>query len=492
MDKGLVVPQISATSVKSSPLRGLSGTISLSGALLPRLLDEKRMLQYDTTVRVGHSASRIIFAKDSDSKPRRIDEGEQFPRPSQEEINATTESTRNALEAIVSQRIKSTLPKREGLSATQASSSTLTMVEYKPSVSNLLVNPDAPKNRLIKMVEAQVDPLDPAKFKHRKIPRGPPSPPVPVLHSPIRKATADEHKAWIVPPSISNWKNPKGYTIPLDKRLACDGRSLQETVINDKFAAFAESLYVAEAHAREEVARRNALERSLAANERLEKEFRLREIAKETRAAALSHQRTGDYFGEVSERDALRRDAARHRAAEYNRNGSLGRDRDISEKIALNVPISTAGNSGSSSLFDTRLYNQSEGVSSGFSAGDDTYAVYEKPLFSGSASSLIYHPNIRQSDAIGDEPSSEENIISRRPRAGLGSESGTSNKEAAHLSSFKRTGGPVQFEKGGVTTREVSTPEKRRIAGSDVREDDPFGLDTFLQAAKRGRSTGRQ
>lgn len=29
---------------------------------------------------------------------------------------------------------------------------------------------------------------------------------------------------------------PQGYTIPLDKRLAADGRGLQQTVINDKFA----------------------------------------------------------------------------------------------------------------------------------------------------------------------------------------------------------------------------------------------------------------
>ena len=29
---------------------------------------------------------------------------------------------------------------------------------------------------------------------------------------------------WKIPPCVSNWKNAKGYTIPLDKRLAADGR----------------------------------------------------------------------------------------------------------------------------------------------------------------------------------------------------------------------------------------------------------------------------
>jgi hypothetical protein len=44
--------------------------------------------------------------------------------------------------------------------------------------------------RIIKMVNAPIDPLEPPKFGHKKIPRGPPSPPPPVLHSPPRKVRA--------------------------------------------------------------------------------------------------------------------------------------------------------------------------------------------------------------------------------------------------------------------------------------------------------------
>ena len=36
-----------------------------------------------------------------------------------------------------------------------------------------------------------------------------------------------EQQEWKIPPCISNWKNARGYTIPLDKRLAADGRGLQ-------------------------------------------------------------------------------------------------------------------------------------------------------------------------------------------------------------------------------------------------------------------------
>lgn len=38
----------------------------------------------------------------------------------------------------------------------------------------------------------------------------------------------------------------QGYTIPLDKRLAADGRGLQQVHINEKFAKLAEALYIAD------------------------------------------------------------------------------------------------------------------------------------------------------------------------------------------------------------------------------------------------------
>ena len=73
---------------------------------------------------------------------------------------------------------------------------------------------------------------------------------------------------WKIPPCISNWKNAKGYCIPLEKRLAADGRGLQEVQINDQFAKFAESLYVAESKARESVEMRQQV-RVMALNRRL-------------------------------------------------------------------------------------------------------------------------------------------------------------------------------------------------------------------------------
>ena len=62
--------------------------------------------------------------------------------------------------------------------------------------------------------------------------------------------TAKEQQDWKIPPCISNWKNNRGYTIPLDKRLAADGRGLQDHTINDNFAKLAQALYMADREAR--------------------------------------------------------------------------------------------------------------------------------------------------------------------------------------------------------------------------------------------------
>jgi SNW domain-containing protein 1 len=150
----------------------------------------------------------------------------------------------------------------------------------------------AGKQRVIRMVDMAVDPLEPPKFKHKKVPNGPPSPPVPVMHSPPRKLTVKDQQAWKIPPVVSNWKNAKGYTIPLDKRLAADGRTLQQATINDKFATLSEALYVAERKARSEVEMRAEMAKRMMAKEKEQQEAKLRELAakaREERAGLMRH-----------------------------------------------------------------------------------------------------------------------------------------------------------------------------------------------------------
>lgn len=141
-------------------------------------------------------------------------------RPSEDEVAATTEKTKAAFEKVVMGKIKAANPKHVPQGKQKE-----TYVRYTAGTGQGV---DGNSQRIIKMVDVVEDPLEPPRFKGKKIPRGPPSPPAPILRSPPRKVTAQEQKDWMIPPCVSNWKNNKGYTIPLDKRLAADGRGLQD------------------------------------------------------------------------------------------------------------------------------------------------------------------------------------------------------------------------------------------------------------------------
>jgi SNW domain-containing protein 1 len=154
------------------------------------------------------------------------------------------------------------------------------------------------------MVEAQVDPMEPPKHKHSKVPKGSSSPPVPILHSPPRKLTVEDQQAWKIPPCISNWKNARGFVIPLDKRLAADGRGLEEVTINNKFAMLSESLYIAERKAVQDLNVRNELRKNIALREKEEREQSLREMANRARM-----ERTGTYKPEVDDKQPQNRDS---------------------------------------------------------------------------------------------------------------------------------------------------------------------------------------
>merc|ERR1711920_676314 len=109
-----------------------------------------------------------------------------------------------------------------------------------------------------------------------KVPWTPYNESVPVIHSPSNILDSKNTLNWKIPPVVSNWKNTKGYIIPLDKRLLADGRNLQEAKINDNFAKLSEALYIAEQKAREdtELRRRIAEEHALREKERKDAEMR--------------------------------------------------------------------------------------------------------------------------------------------------------------------------------------------------------------------------
>eukprot|EP00982_Pelagococcus_subviridis_P009079 30897-Pelagococcus_subviridis.AAC.41 len=269
-------------------------------------------------------------------------------------------------------------------------------VKYTPSMRRGDTTSEA-SHRVIKLHEVQSDPLDPPKFRHKKVPRGPGSPPAPIMHSPPRSTNAKEQVDWKVPPSISNWKNPKGYTIPLDKRLAADGRGLQDVHINDNFAKLSEALYLAEEKAREAVETRARLQHELLNKQKQLKEEDLKYLARQARDErpgdetlskgvsvgldALVNIHSIENKRREAETERRRRDEirdARRRERESERRIescmltsvqantnhsekkskiSRDRERDVGEQIALGQ--SKVPSSGERiALFDQRLFDQ--------------------------------------------------------------------------------------------------------------------------------------
>ncbi|PNS16447.1 hypothetical protein CAC42_181 [Sphaceloma murrayae] len=473
-------------------------------------VDGDGKVKYDAIARRGHSDDRIVHASFKDLIPLRqqADAGElNLSRPSEEEVAETKRKTELALATLVSGAIAAQKPKNvKGISRKDP-----TFVRYTPAAQ--MGDNSKKQDRIMKIVERQQDPMEPPKFKHKKIPRGPPSPPPPVMHSPPRKLTAEDQEAWRIPPPVSNWKNPKGYTVPLDKRLAADGRGLQDTTINDKFAQFAEAMEAADRHAREEVKQRALMQQRLAEKEKQAKEDNLRMLAQKAREerssggggggggggarrasrtsrsrsrsvdSVSSRSRRSDSGSEdEAERDRREREKQRaERRREHQRElrqKNMGHERrlqmmareqnrDISEKVALGLAKPTQSKE---SMYDSRLFNQS----SGFAAGFNEDQAYDKPLFADrEALSSIYRPGGLE-DEGEDGGETLEAIQSTKRFEGLGRAPREGFKGASEM---EKREGPVVFEKDDTG---LGTVGKGKGIQKGGEEDDPFGIEKMI------------
>ncbi|RXK39651.1 pre-mRNA-processing protein 45 [Tremella mesenterica] len=482
-----------------------------AGSTLALQVDADGMVRYDAIAQQGRAPGSKVQSSFKDLVPLAnrhdiSDKERAMERPDETAVQETAERTRLALERLTSAKIKAAQPKHVAKANTDSS-----YIRYTPANQSA----DEGKQRIIKMSSVQEDPLEPPKFKHKKIPKAPDEPPVPVLQSPPRPATAQDQKDWMIPPCISNWKNNKGYTIPLDKRLAADGRGLQDVHINDNFAKFSEALYVADRHAREEVRARAQMQQLLAQKEKAQKEENLRLLAQRAReersgitpsvTAASSTRGPPKELGvglaaygsdseeeseqeedvsedeeddeQVEEREKVRQEKRKEREKQMRMNnmGSETRakmiareqNRDISEKIALGLAKPTASKE---TLLDSRLFNR-ESLSTGF-AGDESISIYDRPLFNGSsAAAAIYSARGnagRDDEAYGG--GTEEGIREElgKDRFALGN--ATRGFDGADSAVVRE--GPVQFEKDVVVALDGTS--------------DPFGVEQFMDAARKG------
>jgi SNW domain-containing protein 1 len=379
-------------------------------------VDEDGSLGYDQIIKQSLD-KKVVFTKFTDlieSTTQNLD------KPDDKVLEETTQKTKNALEEVLnSKTIKVTPNSKE------------TFMRFTD---------DKQKTKIIKMVELPVDPIEPPKFRTKKLPPRPPSPPVTVMHSPPKKLTKEDMDSWKIPPAISNWKNPKGYTIPLDKRLAADGRGLQETQINNPFAKISDALYAAERIARADIDKREKFEKMVQSKQQQEREEKIKELAQTAREQrkARSDSDSSDSSDSEEERIQKRR---RQIEIEKKKKKVKESDRDISEKIALGQPVKLS----SDDQMDARLYNFDSGLNSG------KIGMYDKPLFE-SKSSSIYRPKQLEDSSVDVDKIMKSDKFSKPTRELSGGKEG----------GLVKRDGPVQFER------------------------DPFGLDKFLTESKQG------
>jgi len=456
-----------------------------TGEALALQIDAEGKINYDAIARQGHDDSRIVQSSFKDLIPlrQRAGTGEiDLERPTPEQVATTAERTKTALDNIVSGKLAAQQPK----SIKSSKRNEPTYVRYTPARQMGEGSDAQHKQRIIKMVDVPEDPMEPPKFRHRKVPAGPPSPPPPVLRSPPRKVTAEDQENWKIPPSVSNWKNPKGYTIALDKRLAADGRNIEEVQINNRFAQFAEALSIGERTAREEIRQRNLMQQRLAQKEKADKEERLRVLAQKAREERSGYGRRRSRSRSVSrgrsrtrspsrrsrsnsssnddamarEREQLRKERRRdnERQMRMSQMGTERRvkamareqNRDISEKIALGVAKPTKNTDN----YDSRLFNRSSGLDGGINEDNP----YDKPLFAAQdAAQRIYRPSASMDD---DETTDKE--LDRFGKERRFEVLGRAQKGFQGTDSTEPRNGPVEFIKdtGGPIAEPAGSTDK--------------------------------
>ncbi|CDJ67394.1 GAMYB-binding protein, related [Eimeria necatrix] len=426
-----------------------------SGSTLSLQVGPDGRLAYDLVVRHG-SKKTVVYTRPESAHGLQMQGPEAAleaamarERPGKEEEEKELQRTKQAIEKE--------LEKKSNAGRAQPQQREAEFVRYTPAKLVEGHNSGCAQ-RLLRLEDVAVDPLDPPRFKHKRVPAARFSPPPPVLHSPTRKLTLQDQQDWKIPPCVSNWKNQKGYTIPLDKRVAADGRNLQDVSVNDKFASLSEALYIAERQAREEIRLRNEVKKQKKIREEELREQQLRQLAAQARAerAQLLQQSRRAAAGDAEEeaerqqREQIAREREKdiERAVRLERSRGKRRDdsqRDISELVALGLPVD-AKKQRTDSMFDTRLFNQGGGTDSGYKGGeDDTDTLYDRPLFAQRGGAGIYQfSRDRFSTSVGE-----------------GSE--LAAFAGADKTRYMRTG-PVEFEK-------------------DV--SDPFGLDNLLSEAHK-------
>ena len=401
-------------------------------------------------------------------------------KPSEEATLQNIYNTKKALEKLSNHRIKTYQSfKTNSLTSESNKNNNLCYkyINYQFDSNNN--NPNSkPNSHLIKLVALPVDPLSNLKYRHHKIPLSNTNEKnfVPVLQSPPTPLSLEEQKKWKIPPCVNMSNNPKGLVIPLDIRLANDGRNLREYKANKNFAKFADILALTEKNVRKEIEDRNKIAQSIQIAAAMKKEQELKEAAKQARmernslnnytnsnksynnnsnmiysldtSDILSNKKEEKNFlknkrersineeeiKEIKERNELRE--IRKKEIEYERRIEIMKKyekegRDVNDKVLLGQNNIINNNN----VIDSRLYEVEGGIENPFDYEEDC-KVYDKPLFNGKNKISNIYKNFNSS---GGENSKKlmGKILSQKGKL--------FTNDIDVLNSRKE--GPVQFEK---------------------------------------------
>lgn len=350
---------------------------------------------------------------------RQRDYNIEIPLPTEDQIRETYQRTKTVFDNIIAKKTK---PAGASVKNAHVANQSAEYVRY--TSSNLISGDKESSSRVIKIVEHAADPLQPSLNKTKKS-MAPPVEEIPtaILHKTDdagKNLTKEERDQWNIPAALSSWKNPNGYTVALDKRLAADARynedNLRPHEISNGFSKLSEALDKADKRARQEIKLRAEAKRELAEQEAREKEERLRLLAQKAREERERErrERNSNYMQgrtreneEAQKREEIRRlkkrqvekevRMAKMSTTERLRALARSQGRDISDKVILGAAKAT---DDPEIQYDSRLF--SKGANANAKRSEDQ--VYENPLFIQESIDNIYRPNVSMDpDALINE-----------------------------------------------------------------------------------------
>lgn len=377
-------------------------------------------------------------------------------------VAEVTEKTREAIQKVIDSKLNSSRTVQKTSSKKETS-----YIKYTPS--NAITNGRTGKRRIIKIVDKKADPMLMSEFKIKRAPEGPnDEEPVPILHKDTTtKLTKEQQRKWTIPPAISNWKNNKGFTISIDKRLASLSQDDNKFNMSDKFSVLTEALANAHDEAKAELKRKAELKHELERKKLLEDQHKLRRIAREAHMRRDFGNSGRNYINDknssssfASRREMARRQR-RQRAESELRMGSMSTEsrvrmlarkegREISDRVAIGVAASARGTNESDS-YDSNLFLHAAGKST--RRGEEQ--VYEGSLFGAQ-------------DAVNDIYRARDSDKYK----GLGMEA--ANKEISSLVKEKRfddlsSSGPVSFEKARPSAEGEENKQQESKSGLHIK-----------------------